>query len=273
MSAYQVQNQWGGSSAPWHQGSTWILGGRDNQVVVKIDIESNDNGETFTGMITYKNEGPIDFRATAEYGNAYRAQVRWGGISGNWHDDGVWIIGGRDNQKCIKLSVEANNNTDDLVGAMVYLGEGPVGFKGNLTSAYTVENQWGGTSEPWHQGGTWVLSGRDNQNVISMDISSSDNGKTFEGTMVYEGEGPVGLKATHIIGNTFEVYNQWGGSSAPWHRGGDIIIGGRNNQLVIQLKFISDNEGKLLVGEMTYCGEGAIGFKAEIEYSPALVTE
>ena len=108
-----------------------------------------------------------------------------------------------------------------------------------------------------------MLSGRFNQNVVSMDIKSNDNGKTFEGTMTYEGEGPIGFKGTQICGNNYEVSNQWGGSSAPWHRGGDMIIGCRDNQRVVRLSFTSSN-GQRLTGEMVYQDEGPIGFKAAL---------
>ncbi|MFC5044911.1 hypothetical protein ACFSTE_21375 [Aquimarina hainanensis] len=74
---------------------------------------------------------------------------------------------------------------------------------------YQVQNQWGGNSAPWHAGGTWVLGGRDNQNVVAIDIKSGDGGRTFSGTMTYEGEGPIGFKAIQIAGNNYSVENQW----------------------------------------------------------------
>ncbi len=263
MAAYQVENQWGGSSAPWHKGNTWLLGGRREQEVVAIDLKSEDHGETLTGTITYVGEGPISVKAKHEYANLYTVNVQWGGNDQPWHLDGSWIIGGRDNQRCIQLNVSASNDNKELSGNMTYQNEGPIGFKANLAPTYTVENQWGGTSAPWRDGGTWVLSGRNNQNVIAMDIVSKDNGKTFEGTMTYQNEGPVGFKATQLEGNNYQVANQWGGNTAPWHVGGDMLIGGRKNQRVIQLKFTS-SDGDNLNGEMTYSGEGAIGFKANL---------
>jgi hypothetical protein len=59
---YNIKVQWGGSSAPWHQDGTWVIGGRENQRVVKVNIESRDGGKTFSGEITYKDEGPIGFK-------------------------------------------------------------------------------------------------------------------------------------------------------------------------------------------------------------------
>ena len=85
---------------------------------------------------------------------------------------------------------------------------------------FQVQNQWGGNTAPWHPGGTFVLGCRDNQNVVAIDIKSSDDGKSFTGTMTYAGEGPIGVKATQVMGNNYTVENQWGGDSAPWHPGG-----------------------------------------------------
>ena len=127
---------------------------------------------------------------------------------------------------------------------------------------YQVENQWGGSSAPWHQGGTWSLGGRDNQNVVAVNITSNDGGQTFNGTMTYAGEGPIGFKATREGSNNYTVENQWGGSSAPWHPGGQWIIGYRENQNVVAVDITSNDGGQTLNGTMTYAGEGPIGFKA-----------
>lgn len=59
---YMVENQWGGSSAAWNPGGQWVIGGRDNQAVVAMDIRSNDGGKTLTGTMTYAGEGPIGFK-------------------------------------------------------------------------------------------------------------------------------------------------------------------------------------------------------------------
>ena len=76
MSKYAVANQWGGSSAPWHPGGTWVLGARDNQNVVAIEIKSGDGGKSFTGTMTYAGEGPIGFKAQRT-GQNRRKPVGW----------------------------------------------------------------------------------------------------------------------------------------------------------------------------------------------------
>lgn len=132
MSQYSVQNQWGGSSAPWHPGGTWTLGGRNNQNPVAVAISSSDNGKTFTGTMTYAGEGPIGFKAAQTSGNSYNAQVQWGGNNAPWHEDGTWVIGARDNQACVALNVTSSDGGKTLNGTNTYSGEGPIGFKGAL---------------------------------------------------------------------------------------------------------------------------------------------
>ena len=265
MAAYQVENQWGGSSAPWHFGGIWILGARSNQNVVAIDISSSDGGNTLNGTMTYAGEGPIGFRATLTGGNNYDVENQWGGPSAPWHPGGQWVIGGRETQRVVQLNVTSTDDGESLNGTMTYSGEGPIGFKGDLKPSYIVENQWGGSSAPWHPGGTWKLGGRDNQNVVAIDISSTDNGNTLNGTMTYQGEGPIGFRATRTVFNNYTVENQWGGSSAPWHPGGYWLIGSRNGQYVIQLNVNSSDNEKTLNGTNTYNGEGPIGFKGTLQ--------
>ena len=126
---YATQVQWGGASKPWHANGTLAIGARDNQPAVAVDINSDDGGNTFTGSMTYKDEGPIGFRATRFNGNAYSTEVQWGGSSKPWHANGVWVIGGRDNQRAVKLGIESSDNGKTFSGTMTYSGEGPIGFK------------------------------------------------------------------------------------------------------------------------------------------------
>ncbi|AKF86002.1 hypothetical protein MFUL124B02_19850 [Myxococcus fulvus 124B02] len=62
MSSYKVQNQWGGSSAPWNPGGTFVLGSRQGQNVINLDLTSPNGGQSLTGTMTYNGEGPIGFR-------------------------------------------------------------------------------------------------------------------------------------------------------------------------------------------------------------------
>ncbi|MFZ2724683.1 MAG: hypothetical protein WAX77_00340 [Methylococcaceae bacterium] len=263
---HKVQNQWGGSSAPWHDGGLWIIGGRSGQNVVGLDISSSDNGKTFTGTMTYAGEGPIGFRATQTQSNTYAVENQWGGSTAPWHAGGTWVIGCRTGQSVVAVHVASSDNGATLTGTMTYAGEGPIGFTSTLSDGgnYTVQNQWGGSAAPWHDGGQWVIGCRAGQGVVALQIQSGDGGKTLHGTMTYAGEGPIGFQGTLTTNNTYAVQNQWGGSSAPWHDGGSWLIGCRTGQHVVAVDVSSTDGGNTLNGTMTYAGEGPIGFKGAL---------
>jgi hypothetical protein len=195
---YVVENQWGGTSAPWHPGGTWLMGSRGSQNVVAVDITSSDDGDTLNGAMTYAGEGPIAFKSEAMDGGVYDVENQWGGTSSPWNPGGVWVMGCRAEQNVIAVAITADDGGGSLQGTMTYLGEGPIGFRGAqiASNTYAVENQWGGTSAPWNPGGSWVLGCRTGQDVVALDVASSDNGDTLQGTMAYAGEGPIGFRAT-----------------------------------------------------------------------------
>ncbi|AUT01303.1 lectin ESA-2 [Nostoc sp. CENA543] len=197
---YAVQNQWGGSSAPWNDGGVWVIGCRTNQNVVAIKVQSNDGGQTLTGTMTYAGEGPIGFTSSQIDGGVYNVGNQWGGSSAPWNDGGKWVIGCRANQGVVAINAQSNDGGKTLNGTMTYAGEGPIGFKAALTQSntYAVQNQWGGSSAPWNPGGTWLLGCRADQRVVAIDVKSSDNGNTLNGTMTYAGEGPIGFKGTLV---------------------------------------------------------------------------
>ncbi|NTX14757.1 hypothetical protein HUA76_28595 [Myxococcus sp. CA056] len=132
MSNYKVQNQWGGSSAPWNPGGNWVIGGREKQNVVAMKVTSNDGGQTLTGSMTYNGEGPIAFRATLTSPNNYVVENQWGGPTAPWNPGGTFVLGSRQGQNVIALDLTSGNSGESLTGTMTYNGEGPIGFRGNM---------------------------------------------------------------------------------------------------------------------------------------------
>ncbi len=260
-----VQNQWGGTTAPWNPGGAWVIGCRSGQNVVAINITSHDGGKTLTGTMTYAGEGPIGFKASMTQSNNYVVENQWGGDSAPWHPGGTWIIGCRSGQHVVAVNVTSADGGVNLTGTMTYANEGPIGFKSSLADGgvYNVGNQWGGTTAPWNPGGEWVMGCR-NQKVVALSVSSTDSGKTLNGTMTYAGEGPIGFKARLYANNNYVVENQWGGSSAPWHPGGNWLMGCREGQNIVAVNINSNDGGAALNGTMTYAGEGPIGFRANL---------
>ena len=195
---YTVENQWGGSSAPWHPGGTWVIGCRLNQNVVAINVTSSDGGNSLNGTMTYAGEGPIGFKSALADGGIYTVENQWGGSSAPWNPGGTWVIGARAGQNVVAINVTSSDGGNNLNGTMTYAGEGPIGFRGALfgSNNYTVENQWGGSSAPWHPGGIWLIGCRQGQNVVAIDVTSSDGGNNLNGTMTYANEGPIGFRGT-----------------------------------------------------------------------------
>lgn len=129
-------------------------------------------------------------------------------------------------------------------------------------AVYQVKNQWCKCDSSWDSGGFWVLGKRTDQYLVGIDIDSDDCGKTFTGTITYNGEGAIDFKAKKICENAYCAYVHWGAETI-WHDEGVWIIGGREDQSVVDLKATYDNQCKCLVGTVEYECEGKMGFKAE----------
>jgi OAA-family lectin sugar binding domain len=263
--AYHVENQWGGSNAPWNEGGIFVIGARPGQNVVAVDITSSDGGKNLTGTMTYQGEGPIGFKGVLHGSNDYTVENQWGGSNAPWNPGGTYVLGYRVDQNVVAIDVTSSDDGVTMTGTMTYNGEGPIGFKAEQTegSVYSVENQWGGSNAPWNVGGAWVMGTRANQPIVALKVSSSDGGATLTGTMTYQGEGPIGFSGHREGANNYVVENQWGGSNAPWNPGGRWIIGYRTNQNVVAIDVTSANDGATLTGTMTYANEGPIGFKGK----------
>ena len=125
----------------------------------------------------------------------YYVENQWGGDEAPWHPGGVFSIGNRVGQRPIALSLTSKDGGQTLSGTMTYVGEGPIGVRGERVNGntYRVENQWGGDSAPWHDAGSFELGGRVDQRVVAIDVTSSDAGETLRGTMTYAGEGAIGF--------------------------------------------------------------------------------
>jgi hypothetical protein len=183
MATYGVQNQWGGSSAPWHDGGAYVLGARPSQNVVAINVTSPDGGKTLAGTMTYAGEGPIGFRGTLTNGNNYIVQNQWG--DSPWSPGGNWIIGGRNGQNVVALNVSSSDGGKTLTGTMTYAGEGPIGFRGTLQSASNEKFvvYWLGS----HKNPPPIQSlpkGIDVVNLFLLNLASSAGGTTLDYTYI-----------------------------------------------------------------------------------------
>jgi len=241
----------------------WVFGCRAGQNVVALDIASCDGGMTLTGQMNYAGEGAISVRATLTQSNTYAVENQWGGETAPWHPGGTWVLGCRGGQNVVAVDIVSSDGGATFTGAMTYSGEGPIGFKSELSdgAVYAAQNRWGGCVAPWHQGGVWVLGCR-HRDVVALDIRSGDHGKTFTGSMTYAGEGPIGVRASAIVGNNYAVEHQCGGNAAPWQPGGTWLIGCRAGQHAVAVNVSSADGGNTFHGGMAYHGEGPVGLRA-----------
>ncbi|MFC3580659.1 lectin OAA family protein [Sphingomonas hylomeconis] len=138
-------------------------------------------------------------------------------------------------------------------------------------TVYNTQNQWGGSSAPWNDGGVLSIGNRADQQPIALSIRSDDGGQTFTVTMTYQGEGPIGFRGTLTTTHTYQVENQWGGDAAPWNDAGLFLLGARADQKPIAFELASNDGGQTLRGTMTYDGEGPIGVQGTLSEGVAFV--
>lgn len=136
-------------------------------------------------------------------------------------------------------------------------------------TTYTVHNQWGCSSAPWHDGGLFNIGNRTRQRPIALHIMSGDGGRSFTGTIQYQGEGPIALRCIMLSTNCYHAEQQWGGSSALWRPAGLFLLGAHEAQNAVGFNLASHDDGLTLTGTMTYAGEGPIGVHAEISNGTA----
>lgn len=261
MAAYKIENG-DINNRLWENGGVCILGNKRNKLINRIDIVSNNFGESFYGTVQYLGDEPKEFRARLDKDNMYRAEIREEGSSSSWISDGIWVIGNRSNERCTKLNISSDNEKI-LSGVIKYGTKDEVEMKGELISSYLVENHWGKETASWHFGGVWILSESDKK-VKFMDISSNDSGESFYGNVQYLDQDKASFKAKRIYGNNYEVYTKSIYGNESWKRRQDMIIGSRDNQRVVKLTFDSNDDGNNIYGTMAYESEGPIKFRAAL---------
>ncbi|MFE3865253.1 hypothetical protein ACFXPT_33210 [Streptomyces goshikiensis] len=133
-------------------------------------------------------------------------------------------------------------------------------IKGRLMTSYCAKTILEPDSLSW---AIFELGGRSNQKPVQIRIAAEYcDTLTLVGDMTYDGEGPIGFKATMTGRNTYEVENQWGGDDAPWHPGGTWVIGALEYRRVKGMHVTSDDSGRTLSGTITYEGQDPLTFQA-----------
>jgi hypothetical protein len=126
---------------------------------------------------------------------------------------------------------------------------------------YTAWTRWG--SAPWNPVGTWVLPGE----IANLEVTSTDGGQTFTGSLTNPGSGPLDVRLTLIAPpatpNLYTAETRWGGDSGQWQPAGTWSFGGG---AVVQLSLSPPGpDGATLGGGITHPGQGPLTVKAQLQ--------
>ncbi len=261
MAAYKIEGK-NITNGRWENEGVCILGDRSNKCIRDINIISNNHGESFFGTVVYCGEESKQFKARLDKDNMYRVQIKEEPVLSSWTSAGIWIIGNRNNERCTKLKISSDNGKI-LTGVIKYDGGDIVEIQGEYISSYLVENHWGKDTASWHFGGVWVL-GECDKKVQFIEVDSENFREELRGVIQYSDEDVVLFKGKRIVGNNYEVYTKSVYGNDSWKRRQDMIIGSRDNQRVVKLKFNSHDGGKNILGTMAYESEMEIKFRAAL---------
>lgn len=126
----------------------------------------------------------------------------------------------------------------------------------------------------WHTEGLWVIGGPSCQRCVAVDLFSTDDGATLQGTNTYNGEEPTAFRCTRLISNElsemgvnsstedawvvpsgnltadvgqlneddpslaphiYTIWNQWPSWEDPWHNCGQWRMGYRKDKVLVSV--------------------------------------
>lgn len=113
--------------------------------------------------------------------------------------EGNWSFGGR---QIVELRLSAGSGagrSKGLMGQVKFAGEDKamLGLRVMRASGnnFTAETKRG--NEDWKPAlGTWTIGHRTDHAVITVELKSPDSGKTLNGKMTYDTEGPIHIKGS-----------------------------------------------------------------------------
>lgn len=242
----------------------------DKANVIAIDIKSENGGKSLFGTMSYSEGDPIaifsELHATNGAGNVAVENQ----LDKVWEPAGRWVIGGRRRQNVISLELTSSDNGKTLDGTMAYDGENEIRVHSTRTNgvAYDVDNQMGG---PFQGDGAWVLGTRGDkkQYLVGVDIATRNNGRTLDGTITYDREGPLRFRATQLVDNSYQTEVYFGDD---WHEDGIWLIGSREKR-VTQVTIESRDRGQTLSGLLEYDGEDPVGFRGKVSKGTAYTVQ
>ena len=138
-----------------------------------------------------------------------------------WIDFGVISFSGHWNQSLTSLKIASfDDKNKKLNGLVSYNGAQNIEFKAQWieNNKYQVSHHLNGRSLERYPNGIWTVGGRQDKKLSRIDVSSKDNGRTFNGILKYVGQAEKSIKirgshATAIINDHGEqtlIYDFFG---------------------------------------------------------------
>lgn len=180
----------------WQDDGLWLIGGRVAQDVVRLELSVVGVDNDLEGTMTYAGERSISFYGKRIKGSSYDIRSQCAREKDRWYDSGVFVLGTKHVRHPEMLEIFSRDQGKTYTGIIKYAFEESMNFRAIQVSGnnYNIENQEGGFDAPWRPGGKMVIGSRVNQYVTSLSIVSEDFGESFEGSMAYNGEGPIGVQ-------------------------------------------------------------------------------
>ena len=182
----------------------------------------------------------------APVGARYSVQVRQG-ADAPWKDQGVWVLGGRADERPIEIRLGSGNGGQDVVGQVKYAQkEGMLGVKLRRVEGrrYTAATK-AGTAD--HVGeGHWVI-GRAKQTVKQLVADSTDGGVTLTGKITYADGEPAEFRA-RVADLRYQVQIRQQPTTTqpgeqPWQDRGVWVLAMPTGDRPISMHFIARGQG------------------------------
>jgi len=130
-----------------------------------------------------------------------------------------------------------------------------------INTSYQVQLQWGDAGAPWHPAGALLLGERAGQPIDELLLSSTDQGKTLTGQVRYLGEtSPLGITARQGSAGMYQVIFVPGSTTPEPPAPEEWWFGTRSELNLVAMAVRSSDGGRSLIGEVTFAGEGPVGF-------------
>ena len=123
-------------------GDLLLMFGPSGESVLAFTFDSEDEGETLSGTVTYVEGKPITFKATRIRQNWYDVEIEVDPSASKWDSVNQWQLGTREDKNIEAMDITYSDKEGAFTGTITYVGEEPNQLAGTIEKVgllYTVE--------------------------------------------------------------------------------------------------------------------------------------